>query len=104
MVWQRESNGLATQIEWFGNVHRMVLQLGSNDFVTWIEWFANADRMHWQRGSNGLATRIEWRHGITRFKLSANLLPVTYPRPLTQKLRLGTPACVLCYIWRILQA
>jgi len=41
---------------------------------------------------------------IRRVIRRLDLLPVIYPRPLTQKLRLWTPQCVLCFIWRILQA
>ena len=59
MVLQRDSNGLAMRIKWFGNALRMVLQRESNGFAMRIEWFGNTDRMVLQHRSNGLATRIE---------------------------------------------
>ena len=41
MVWKLALNGFATQIEWFCNADRMVLQHRSNGFATRIEWFGN---------------------------------------------------------------
>ena len=76
MVWQHGSNGFAMQIEWFGNMVRMVLQRRSNGlkhasdgFATQIKWFCDADRMVWQRASNGFATRIEWFDNTHRMVL-----------------------------------
>ena len=43
MVWQSESNGLATRFEWFGNVNQMVWQHGSNGMATQIKWCGNVD-------------------------------------------------------------
>ena len=45
MVWQCESNGLATRFEWFGNVIRMVWQCESNALATRFKWFGNVNQM-----------------------------------------------------------